>query len=84
MLLAGGGAYFVWIGWQAWAGGGSRRGGKKVTYWRGQRIEVAPQKRSFAAPRGSVLWRSLVFLLIGGVLVFAAGSQLLQYAALLR
>ncbi|MBC8160052.1 MAG: hypothetical protein H7Z42_02445, partial [Roseiflexaceae bacterium] len=65
--------------WQAWRRGGGAGSAKKVSYWRGQRIEAAPQRRSFSAPRGSELWRSLVFLLIGGVLVLGALSMLVNY-----
>ena len=76
-VLAAGGGYFVSIGWKAWTRGGGG-GGKRVTYWRGQRIEVAPQKRGFTTPRGRDLGQSLIFLVIGGVMVLAALSMLAE------
>lgn len=75
-ILAGGGAYFISLGWNAWRrenGGGSSR----VTYWRGQRYEVAPQ-RGPALPRWRDVAPALVFLAIGSVLVLAAASLVLQ------
>lgn len=77
LLLAGGGGYFISIGAKAWLRGGG--GGKKVTYWRGQRTETAPERRSFTIPHGRTLWQSVVYLLIGGVLVLGALSIFARY-----
>lgn len=78
-VLAGGGAYFVSIGWKAWTNGGGTSTPGRVTYWRGQRIEAPPPKRGFSMPRGRDLGQALVFLLLGGVMVLAAGSMILNY-----
>jgi hypothetical protein len=42
--LAGGGAYLLYRGWQGWTG----RGGGRVTYWRGRRIELDSPARAHA------------------------------------
>lgn len=81
LVLALGGGYFVSIGWNAWRRGGGSAGGRRVTYWRGQRIESPPPRRGFAMPRGNDLGQAVVFLLIGGVLVLAAGSMFIRYFA---
>lgn len=78
IVLAGGGAYFLSIGWKAWTRGGGASGGRRVTYWRGQRIETPPARRNFSAPRGRDLGQALIFLAIGGVMVLAAGSMLFE------
>lgn len=82
LVLAVGGGYFLSIGWKAWMRGGGSSGSRRVTYWRGQRIETPPARRSFSAPRGRDLGQSVLFLLIGGVMVLAAGSMLFDLIAL--
>lgn len=77
LALAGGGGYLVYAGWQKWqrsAGGG---GGKRVTYWRGERIELPSSGgRNLPATRGII--PALPYFLIGGALVLAAVGIVVQ------
>ena len=74
--LGGGGGYLLLLGWRAWTGGGSSRG--RVTYWRGQRYEIPPSRRGPALPGRGAIGPALLYFLIGGVMVLAAISMLLQ------
>ena len=67
--LIGGGTYLLWYGWGVWARGGVARG--KVTYWRGQRMEVGPQRRGPALPRLADIGPAVVWLALGLVLTLA-------------
>ena len=78
IILGGGGAYLLNMGWQAWTRSGGAPSKSKVTYWRGQRIEVGPPRHGPAVPRLSDIGPALVPLLLGGVLVLAAASILFQ------
>lgn len=83
-LLAAGGGYFLMVGWNTWRRrGGASVSGKKVTYWRGQRIEVAPTRRSAAAPQLKDIGPALIFLLIGGAMVLAAANMIFRNLAVL-
>jgi hypothetical protein len=72
LAVGGSGCWLLALGWHAWvrAGGPPVRG--RVTYWRGQRIEVAPPRHGAALPRWSDIGPATPYLLIGGVLVLAA------------
>lgn len=72
LALAAGGIYLLVMGWQAWtrAGGPPSRG--RVTYWRGQRYEVAPPRRGPALPRLGDIGPAAIYLLFGSVLVIGA------------
>lgn len=78
LVLGGGGAYLLYMGWQAWTRAGGAPSKSKITYWRGQRIEVGPPRRGPALPRLSDIGPALVPLLLGGVMVLAALSILLR------
>lgn len=79
--MAGGGGYLLYEGWKVWvrASGGSV-GGPRVTYWRGQKIELRPQNERRGLPPMS--WRTigpaLLYLVIGGALILAALAVLLR------
>lgn len=77
-LLAGGG-YMVWEGWNAWrrAGGAPTRS-NRVTYWRGQRYEVGPERPGPALPEWSGLRSAWPQLLVGGVLILAGLAIVLR------
>lgn len=76
--LAGG--YLIYIGWQAWqraapSGGGSR----KVTYWRGQRIELdKPSRGGGDTSSLKAIAPSLLYFVLGGAMVLAAVAVLFQ------
>lgn len=72
-LVAGAaGTWLLMQGWRVWqrAGGPPARG--RVTYWRGQRIELDPPRRGPALPRLSDIGPAAIYLLLGGVFVLAA------------
>ena len=73
--LGGGGGYLLYVGWQIWSNGSIAP--KRVTYWRGQRIETSPQRRSGPPPLREI-GPALLPLLIGGALVLAAVALVLR------
>jgi hypothetical protein len=82
LVLGAGGGYLMVMAWRAWGGGGSRRAGAQVTYWRGQRIE-----RPSRSPQiGPVMWGelipALIYALIGLALLLGAVSLVLSRAGL--
>jgi hypothetical protein len=72
LAVGGGGTWLLTLGWRVWVreGGPPERG--RVTYWRGQRIEVEPRRRGPALPRWSDIGPAALYFLLGGVLVLAA------------
>lgn len=82
LVLGGSGGYLLLMGWRAWARAGGAPSRSKVTYWRGQRIEVGPQRRGPSLPRFSDIGPALLPLLLGGVLVLAAASIVLSAVGL--
>jgi hypothetical protein len=77
LALGGGGLYLLVMSWQS-AGLGGRGGGARVTYWRGQRIELrdAPRRRRPAI--WSELAPAVVYALIGLALLFGAATTVLS------
>ncbi|NJP06579.1 MAG: hypothetical protein HC837_13590, partial [Chloroflexaceae bacterium] len=67
----------LYLGWNAWDGrpGGST---KKVTYWRGQRIELS-NDRPPQAPSWQSLAPVLVYLLLGTALFLGGLVVMLQH-----
>jgi hypothetical protein len=81
LTLAGAGSYVLYLGWKVWrTESGGSGGGKRVTYWRGQRIELPNQQRNALPSLRSIL-PALVYLLIGGALVLGALSVVLNATA---
>jgi hypothetical protein len=78
LLLGGAGAYLVALGWRAWTRAGGPPGRGRVTYWRGQRIEAAPPRRGPALPRWSDIGPAAVYFVLGGALLLAALTMLLD------
>ncbi|KAB8142739.1 hypothetical protein F8S13_14430 [Chloroflexia bacterium SDU3-3] len=76
VFLAAGGGYFIYVGWQQWRRGGGTglapTSSKKVTYWRGQRIELAPERRGPRAPSLRSAAPAVLFMLLGAALVLIA------------
>jgi hypothetical protein len=72
LAVGGAGAWLLAQGWRVWirSGGPPERG--RVTYWRGQRIEIEPRRRGPALPRWNDIGPAALYFLIGGVLVLAA------------
>jgi hypothetical protein len=79
LTLAAGGGYMLYLGWQVWKReGGSSGGSSRVTYWRGQRIELKPEKRSSGTPSLRSVGPALLYLIVGGVFVLSAVLILFQ------
>jgi threonine/homoserine/homoserine lactone efflux protein len=78
LVLAGGGGYLLWIGWQKWTLSGGPPSRSSVTYWRGQRIELEPRRRGPALPRVQDIGPALIYLIIGGLMVLAGAALVLQ------
>ncbi|NNJ12573.1 hypothetical protein EKD04_019795 [Chloroflexales bacterium ZM16-3] len=83
LALGGGGVYLLVMSWRS-AGLGGRGGGGgrgRVTYWRGQRIEMpgTPRRRPAA---WSELAPAVVYALIGLALLFGAISIVLNQVLL--
>ncbi len=77
--MAAGGGYLVYQGWKVWvrASGGSV-GGPRVTYWRGQKIELRPERRGPPPTSWRAIGPALLYLVIGGALILAALAVLLR------
>ncbi|NOK63571.1 MAG: hypothetical protein GFH27_549281n438 [Chloroflexi bacterium AL-W] len=75
LFLGGGGAYVLYMGWQAWTRAGGSTSSTRVTYWRGQRIELKPERSKSSLPKLSNIGPAALYLLIGGVMVLAAISM---------
>jgi hypothetical protein len=68
------GGYLLRYGWRVWGGGSAIAGRRKVTYWRGQRIEIEPARRGPNLPSLNSLGPAALYLLLGAVFVLAAAS----------
>ncbi len=62
------GVWMLWIAWQAWQ---RRRldelftNSRNVQYWRGQRIEIKPQRTSVSLPPTRVIAITALYALLG-------------------
>ncbi len=75
LALGGGGGYLLYMGWQVWSGGSIST--PRVTYWRGQRIEVRPQRRA-SLPSLRTIGPALLYLIIGSALLLASLAVVLR------
>lgn len=75
LALAGGGGYLLYMGWNVWSGGTTSA--KRVTYWRGQRIET-PAKSGTGLPPWRAIVPALLYLLIGAAFLLSAVAILLK------
>lgn len=73
--FAGGGGYLLYLGWRMWSSGSISP--RRVTYWRGQRIET-PTRHRMSMPPLRAMVPALPYLLIGLALVVAGVSILLR------
>ncbi len=79
IVLAIGGFWVVQAGLEPWRGRRPVLGSAKVTYWRGQRIEMKqPARARFRTPATTPLIVSIVYLIMGVGLWFAALRLLLR------
>lgn len=81
VLLALGGYWAVQAGLEPWRGRNTLLGSKRYTYWRGQRIELGPARRTRVnLPPTTSLIVSVLYLLLGAGLIFAALRLVLRLA----
>jgi hypothetical protein len=78
LALAAGGGFLIYLGWNAWQGGSGGGGGKRVTYWRGQRIELPPERGSSSLPPLRTLAPALIYFVLGGAMVLGALAMIFQ------
>ena len=72
LIVGGAGAWLLAQGWRVWIREGGPPERSRVTYWRGQRIELAPPRRGPAMPRWRDVGPAALYFLLGGVLLLAA------------
>lgn len=78
LILVAGGGYLLFVGWNIWSGGANPFKQTRVTYWRGQRIELdAP--RSSRLPSLRSIGPALVYLLIGAALLLGGIAVLVGH-----
>jgi hypothetical protein len=83
VLAIGGGLWFLWTAWNIWrnptGGAAFGSGGRRVQYWRGQRIELAPAPRQpkIKTPPPAQLALAIAYALSGaGILAAVVGGLL--------
>ncbi len=69
LILAASGGYLLYRGWQVWGGGNFSS--KRVSYWRGQRIEMHTSRKA-SLPSLRNIRPALIYLVIGGALTLSA------------
>lgn len=69
LLLLGGGGYLLFVGWQVWSGTSNPFQSTRVTYWRGQRIEVKAAQGARGIPPLRAVGPAVVYLVIGAALL---------------
>ncbi len=80
VLLSGGGGYVLWLGWRIWTSHSPVGGQKRVTYWRGQRIEFeSPRGGGRKLPSFRAIGPAVVYLIIGGALVLAGVALVVRH-----
>jgi hypothetical protein len=78
LLVGGGGAWLLAQGWRVWVREGGPPERSRVTYWRGQRVELSPPGRGPALPRWRDIGPAAIYLLLGAVMVLAAAAIALR------
>lgn len=71
-VLAGSGGYLLYLGWQVAGGSPGRENGRRVTYWRGQRIEREAPPPRIRMPSWREFGPAALYLVIGGALLLGA------------
>lgn len=81
LTLGAAGGYLLWLAWQAWGIGGGRGGRgdtRRVTYWRGQRIETSGPTRRYRPRTWEEIAPVALYGLIGTALALAALSVVVR------
>jgi hypothetical protein len=84
LALGVGGGYLIGMAWRAGGiGGGGRRAGARVTYWRGQRIERPSRPRRIGPMAWGELLPAIVYALLGLALLLGATTIVISRLGLL-
>jgi hypothetical protein len=81
LTFAAAGGFLVTMAWRSWGLGGSwggRSGPKRVTYWRGERVEIPGPPRRYRPTTWSEIAPVVVYGVIGISLLLAALAVTLQ------
>ncbi len=70
LTLGTAGGYLLWLAWRAWGGLGGRDT-RRVTYWRGARIEIGGPPRRYR-PTWTTLAPVMVYVILGTAMLLAA------------
>lgn len=81
LTLGAAGAYLLSLAWAAWGIGGGRRDTRRVTYWRGQKIESSGPTRRYRPRSWDELAPIALYGIIGLALALAALSVTLRNLA---
>jgi len=75
------GGYLLWLAWQEWGPGGGRGDTRRVTYWRGERIETSSSARRPRPRSWDELAPVVVYALLGTALALGAVAVTLRALA---
>ena len=76
LILAGGGGYLLYLGWNVW-NTGTLRPRAQVTYWRGQRVEK-PTARRGGLPSLRTIGPAVLYLVLGAAMMLGAVTLVLR------
>jgi hypothetical protein len=77
--LGAAGGYLVYLAWEAWNRTGLRsRGTTRVTYWRGERVEMQRPAPRIRPGDFTTLAPTLVYALVGSALLLAGVARMLR------
>ncbi len=80
LILGGAAVYLLREGWFVWRRAGGPPTRSKVTYWRGQRIEVGSPRAGPALPDLRSIGPALIYLIPGLILALVAVAIVLRSA----
>jgi hypothetical protein len=77
--LVGSGGYLLYLAWESWGRTGLRsRGTTRVTYWRGERVEMQRPAPRIRPGDFTTLVPTLVYALLGSALFLAGLARMLR------
>lgn len=81
--LSAAGGYLLYLAWEAWGRTGLRgRGTTRVTYWRGERVEMQRPAPRVRPGDFTAMVPTLVYALIGSALLLAGVARMLRQLGL--
>lgn len=78
LIVGAAAVYLLREGWIVWRRAGGPPTRSKVTYWRGQRIEVGPPRAGPALPDIRSIGPALIYLVPGIILILVAVAIVLR------